>query len=316
MIPPSGPGPARTDEAPGASATPASSRPRDLQQAAPSRASTPPGPRPGRAGACPPGHTEWPRTEAGPKGTRRAGPRGATRDRALLPVEALPSPIDAGRPFLEIRPQGLWPPDDRREDPSPGPRNGPRPWPQAPGRHVMLASRFNESARAGRRVPDSVVSPPGPSSRRGPGVLLLPLEPPLARPPARRRCPLRSAPAKPTPDRRGTSARRIGPVHRPGASARRPPSRVPPPRHLLGEDHDGGPRRCQGLNAGAWRPGPTLPGVEPREGACPRARPGQRWMMTSAPRGRISNSSFTSSLRIRMQPRLTSPPTPLGSEVP
>ena len=59
--------------------------------------------------------------------------------------------------------------------------------------------------------------------------------------------------------------------------------------------------------------------ILPRGWTCrgvPAPPSNQRWMMTSAPRGRISNSSFTSSLRIRMQPRLTSPPTPLGSEVP
>lgn len=38
--------------------------------------------------------------------------------------------------------------------------------------------------------------------------------------------------------------------------------------------------------------------------------------MTCDPWGRSRNSSSTSSLRIRMQPRLTSPPTPSGSLVP
>ncbi|MAE47201.1 MAG: hypothetical protein CMJ86_09960 [Planctomycetes bacterium] len=42
----------------------------------------------------------------------------------------------------------------------------------------------------------------------------------------------------------------------------------------------------------------------------------QGWITTSAPMGSNSKSSFTSSFRRRMQPRLTRLPTPLGSLVP
>lgn len=87
--------------------------------------------------------------------------------------------------------------------------------------------------------------------------------------------------------------------------------RLPSERHRSGE-------RGRAAPAPTGRRPTARRVIQPtgRRHTAPPGRGPQRWMMTSAPRGRISNSAFTSSLRIRMQPRLTSPPTPLGSEVP
>ena len=123
------------------------------------------------------------------------------------------------------------------------------------------------------------------------------------------------------------------------------PRRCPPPDEALGDLSR--PQRAPPRSRDRYAPRPPACAARPRSAPpsssptdraasspLPRAAPfklrpsrppplegcegqtRQRWMMTSAPRGRISNSSFTSSFRIRMQPRLTSPPTPLGSDVP